>query len=219
MKKVLAVLLAGIILLATASCSKPAEDTSPYKPQVTEVKEEDKIVYFKDAVKGDKEQGPVWFYLFDDGSGYKELYYTEEWGDNWQYSDHPTVDNVYYSIFDQDDAEGVHQNYVWAGPYGDLNVKIIIGWRAYQDGTAKIGRWDFTAYEYQDMVNKLDGGIVTILKNREELFSATTTASGDNIFEGKEVEVKEGDMIFFVFDGNNLPKASFLITDLSVELN
>lgn len=174
---------------------------------------EDQATSFVDAVTADTEQGPVWYYLFDDGDGYEELNYTPDWGDNWQYSAQPLVDDVYFSIFDQ---EGFR---AWAGTYGDLNVKIIVGWEAYQDGTVDIAEWDYTAYEYNDsdMTNVVADGVVTILHGTTEVFSATTTTTAaDNVFAGDQVEVVEGDMIYFIMDGENSTNATFSLDTLAV---
>ncbi len=215
MKKLVSLLLVGIMVLAFAACTKkPPEVNKPdWLAEVPTVTDADKIANYKDAYKGDKENGPVWYYLCDDGTGIRELHYTEEWGDNWQYSENPTVDQVYYSLMDW---EGLKVN---AGMWGDVNVKIIIGWRAYKDGTAKIGEWDYTAY---DGSNNLEGFVagskVTILHNDTEIWTGTSTAEGGDVYEGTEVEVKEGDFIYFVFDSKDASTAHHALDTLSVTL-
>lgn len=47
---------------------------------------------------------------------------------------------------------------------------------------------------------------------------STTSAERENIFEGKDVPIVEGNMIYFIFDGKDVPDASFAIDTLNVEL-
>ncbi len=240
MKRILALLLAVMLILGLAACDQtgdptptptppasseestpaqatPTEEPTPagWAPEVGEVTEDDKVDSFAEQFRGDTEQGPVWFYLSDDGEEVKELFYTPDWGDNWQFSATPSADDVYYSLFDW---EGLRAS---AGMWAGFNIKTMIAWRAYQDGTVTIGEWNYSAQS--NPADEPDvyvaGAVISILKGSEELYTGTTTEDNENIFEGLEVEVSEGDIIFIVFEGSQAPSANIKIEEVNISYN
>jgi len=67
------------------------------------------------------------------------------------------------------------------------------------------------------MTNVVDGGVVTINHNETQLYTGiTTTDPQTNLFEGIEVDVLEGDIVYFIMDGENANKATFTIDGVSI---
>ena len=119
MKKLVSLLLA--VLMLTAAASALAESF---------VMNEENFL---------SEQGPVWFYRYytEETDEILDLNLTPDWGDNWQFSAQPTVDDVYHSLFEWD---GVH---AMAGKWLGFHVDMVLVFLAPKDGRATLEPMSF----------------------------------------------------------------------------
>lgn len=142
------------------------------------------------------EQGPVWSYLYFDAAKNEmvELNATPDWGDNWQFSTQPTVDNVYHSICEWDAVV-----YAMPGTWIGEHIDIVIAFTAPRAGTVVIAP---TSFVIKDDGNTWPPYLVKVVKHAAEdvqLFPAEGEwAQTPVATEGIEVEVAEGDKIYFV---------------------
>lgn len=178
MKKLLSLLLAALML--TSAFAALAESYPMNEENLT------------------AEQGPVWFYRFYNAETDEiaDLHLTPEWGDNWQFSAQPSVDEVYHSIFEWD---GVH---AMPGTWLGYNIDMVLVFVAPKDGKATI---EPTSFVFKDdgSGNEYPPYLVQIVH-----------ASGENVVnllgegvdfveipletEAIEVELKAGDELRFV---------------------
>ncbi|MHC1785751.1 MAG: hypothetical protein AB9880_01630 [Christensenellales bacterium] len=85
------------------------------------------------------EQGPVWFYRYytEATDEILDLNLTKEWGDNWQFSKQPTVDNVYHSFCEWDGIQAMPGK--WLGKAIDMVLVFV----APKDGKATLEPMSF----------------------------------------------------------------------------
>ncbi len=144
-------------------------------------------------------QGPVWSYLYFDEAKNEmvELNATPDWGDNWQFSTQPTVDNVYHSICEWD---GVI--YAMPGTWIGKHIDIVVAFTAPKAGTVVIAPMSFVikddgnpwpSYQVRIVKPAAEGAEDVQLFPAEGEWSETPAATA-----GIEVEVAEGDKIYFV---------------------
>ncbi len=179
MKKILSLALALVLCLTAFSAL--AEATQ--------------VVYALNVDTLTLEQGPVWSYLYFDEAKNElvELNATPDWGDNWQFSAQPTVDNVYHSICEWDGVV-----YAMPGTWIGKHIDIVTAFTAPRAGTVVIAPASFVI---KDDGNEYAPYFVKIVKHAAEdvqLFPADGEwAQTPVATEGIEVEVAEGDMIYF----------------------
>ncbi|HIZ20854.1 MAG TPA: hypothetical protein H9674_08375 [Firmicutes bacterium] len=237
MKKLLAMLLAGTVALMLSACSTSGtgdesstgsittsgetESTTPETTEPTEPQEEAVQGTFREAYIGDREQGPEWFYMYDnDGSGWKELVTAESlaadnpdagydtYGDNWRlpYEEGDGKDNgnsADYTSFT--DWDGIKADF--SG--NDGQTKLAVVYKASAAGTVTIGPWLYTVStpneDYSELVevDKYSPNcIIQILKNNEEVLYEAETTAMDEQSASLTVEVAEGDEIYFTATSN-----------------
>ncbi|HIW74075.1 MAG TPA: hypothetical protein H9684_07100 [Firmicutes bacterium] len=223
-RKILGIVLAGAVALALSACSSEGETSTPDTTttssttgttQATEPAEEAVQGTFREAYVGDREQGPEWFYMYDnDGTGWRELVTAESlaefnpdagydgYGDNWRlpYEEGDGKDdgnNADYTSFTEWD--GVKADF--SGNNGQTKLAVV--YEAQADGTLKIGPWQYGAYNVDEEYNFIEldqyspNVTVQILHNDEELYSAESKTM-DGQSSSMTVEVKAGDKIYFV---------------------
>ncbi len=141
-------------------------------------------------------QGPVWSFHYLDAAKNElvDLNPTPDWGDNWQFSKQPTVDNVYHSICEWDGVV-----YAMPGTWIGEHIDIVIAFTAPRAGTVVIAPASFvikddgntyTPYLVKIVKPSADGDVK--LFPAEEEWAQTPAATA-----GIEVEVAEGDKIHF----------------------
>lgn len=143
-----------------------------------------------------QEQGPVWFYRYysAETDEIADLTVYPDWGDNWQFSAQPTVDEVYFSIFEWD---GVFtQPGTWLGQ----NVDIVLVFVAPKDGSLTIDPVNFVLKDdgnewppYLVQVQHVSGEAVVNLLGDGVDFVETPFQT-----EAIQLEVKAGDEIRFI---------------------
>lgn len=159
----------------------------------------------KDAYVGDKDQGPVWYYMYsDDGEAtIKELTLHSEWADSWQVN---AEDPGSYNYLSMCNWGGVDAQ---CGSVGGKAYDIILAFKAPADGNAKIGEWNHFGYTnvnedetYESPNASFKTGKATIMLNKEVLYTGDIKGV-DNSGKSSviEKEVKAGDMIYFVCNG------------------
>ncbi len=143
------------------------------------------------------EQGPVWFYRYytEETDEILDLNLTPDWGDNWQFSAQPTVDDVYHSLFEW---EGIH---AMAGKWLSFQIDMVLVFVAPKDGKATLEPMSFlikddgsgNAYEpYLVQIHHVSGENepVKLLGEDWQLTPYET--------EAIELELKAGDELRFV---------------------
>ena len=176
---------------------------------------------FADQYKGDREQGPDWFYMYDNGEGWKELVTAEsqnlDYGDNWR-------------IEGGDDAGNYTSFTDWEGVKADISgnngkTKLAAVYQASADGTVTIAPWAHTMnantgdpdYEFVALPDTAPDVTVSILHNDKELYTYT----GKDVNAKSEeltVEVKKGDKIYFTASSNGNADETLIAYDtLSVD--
>lgn len=143
------------------------------------------------------EQGPVWFYRYytEETDEILDLNLTPDWGDNWQFSAQPTVDDVYHSLFEW---EGIH---AMAGKWLGFQIDMVLVFVAPKDGKATLEPMSFlikddgsgNAYEpYLVQIHHVSGENepVKLLGEDWQLTPYET--------EAIELELKAGDELRFV---------------------
>ena len=237
MKKILAMLLAGTVALMLSACSTSGtgdesstgstttsgetESTTPETTEPTEPQEEAVPGSFREQYVGDREQGPEWFYMYDnDGSGWRELVTAESmvednpdagydgYGDNWRlpYEEGDGKDggnNADYSSFTD-----------WFGVQADISgnggkTKLAAVYKVSADGTLDIGPWKHAVTTPNDDYSELvevdkysPDCTIQILKNNEEVLYEAETTAMDGQSASMSVEVKAGDEIYFTVTSN-----------------
>ena len=213
-KKLLGIILAGAMALSLSACSSdPAESgstnktTQPTTSNTTEPTtaptelpaEPDTVGSFAEQYKEDREQGPDWFYMYDNGEGWKELVTAEsvghaDYGDNWRLEGGDEAGN-YTSFTD------------WEGVKADISgnegkTKLAAVYQASADGTVTIAPWTHAMYgvnedyEFVAVADTAPDVTVSILHNDEELYTYTGK-DASKASEELKVEVKAGDKIYF----------------------
>lgn len=196
--------LAAAMLLSLAPLSASAEDAERYA--------------LKDAYAGDSEQGPVWYYMYNDGESWKELTHYAEWGDNWQVSADPNGDSIYFSLCQ------------WGGVAAQAGVKdgvtydIAVAFKAPHDGFLGIDAWDYLAYtdiKDNEYVAAEDAFQVRIEQNNEKLWPEeadwATTLDEEHTSEEGLTYVEEGDMLYFRVNAGESAGVTVLMDSIAVE--
>ena len=171
---------------------------------------------FADQFAEDREQGPEWFYMYDNGEGWKEMVTAESlgyegYGDNWRLPKEIGDDEGDYTSFTN-----------WEGIKSDINggegkTIAAAAYKAPSDGTVVIAPWNHAMsyntgepdYEFLDVESDVT---VRILHNDKELYSYTgkdATAASKEI----TVDVKAGDYIYFVSTSNGSDKDTLVSYD------
>lgn len=217
-KKILALILAGTMAVLACACSGSGDDNTSSggtsettgetsAPEETEPEEQEPAVgAMQEEFIEDTEQGPEWYYIYDNGNGWQELILAgtmveddpeagyEEYGDNWRlpYAEGDGTGNysslMFWDSVMIDIAEG-------------CGTVLGVAWQAPSDGTAVIPSWAHAMKKNSndtlyDLVNDPDV-TVRILHNDEELYSYVGKDSSA-ASEELTVEVKAGDRIYFV---------------------
>ncbi|MGI6725438.1 MAG: hypothetical protein ACOX62_04445 [Christensenellales bacterium] len=176
MKKLVSILLAALML--TAAASALAESYA--------MNEESFV----------SEQGPVWFYRYytDETKEIKDLNLTPEWGDNWQFSEQPTVDEVYHSMCEWDGIQAMPGT--WLG----FNVDMVLVFVAPKDGKVTIEPMSFVIKDdgkeyppYLVQIQHVAGESVVNLLGGDAEFVETPCET-----EAIELELKAGEELRFV---------------------
>lgn len=140
------------------------------------------------------EQGPVWFYRYysEEEDAIADLNLTPEWGDNWQFSKEPSVDEVYHSLCEWDGIQAMPGT--WLGKHVDMMLVFL----APKDGKLTIEPMSFVikddgnTYEpYLVQITHVSGEEETKLLGEDFVPTPVET-------EAIELVVKEGDEIRFI---------------------
>jgi hypothetical protein len=188
---------------AAAAASTPAEASGTYK--------------IADEYKGDKNQGPLWYYLVRrDGGDWRELNYTREWGDNWQYSKNPARDGLYYSICTWEGIVTIESG----AQKGGSVYEVALAFKAPFDGTITIP--DFDVVSHADSENGGAEGdppgpvAVTILKGAEQLASTTIDGYEGRVTGAAEITVSAGDMVYIYVDPLGVEVTNVIFDNLAL---
>ncbi|MDR1532215.1 MAG: hypothetical protein LBS62_08540 [Clostridiales bacterium] len=205
MKKLIFTLMTLAVIMASAAIALAAGE----------------VYTLREAIEGDTEQGPEWSYLSSvDGGEWQELYYTPDWGDNWQYSDTPDGVGIYYSIYL---SEG--KLMAEAGVRDGVSYAVAARFTAPRDGELVIAPWRhiLTTYDgmYEDesgiTVKPITDGYINavIRKNGEELYRAATDGSLVSSAELK-TSVVTGDELWFIVEPGEGAEGDALMNDVAV---
>ncbi len=147
-------------------------------------------------------QGPIWFFMYADSLADEifELHATPEWGDNWQYSAQPSVDQVFHSICEWDGVQAMPGT-VYNEDAEMANIDIVVLFVAPKAGSIVINPSEY--------IVKDDGGehanylIKIITTDAEGNEVCLSNADGEwmetpYINEAIELEVAEGQLIAFI---------------------
>ncbi|HJD24704.1 MAG TPA: hypothetical protein H9694_11270 [Firmicutes bacterium] len=153
---------------------------------------------FADQFADDREQGPEWSYMYDNGDGWEEMVTADsqgfDYGDNWRLPKEIGDDVQNYTSFTN-----------WEGVKADIsgndgNTVVAAVYEAASAGTAVIAPWTHTMNGVAEDYSFVDAAFdvtVKILHNDEELYTYTGkdgTAASEEI----TVEMAAGDRIYFV---------------------
>ncbi len=177
MKKLVSLLLA--VLLLTAAVSALAES------------------YVMNEENFLSEQGPVWFYRYytAETDEIKDLNLTPDWGDNWQFSTQPTVDEVYHSMCEWDGIQAMPGT--WLG----FNVDMVLVFVAPKDGKVTLEPMSFVV---KDDGNEWPAYLVQVQHVSGENEPVNLLGEGVDFVETPyetaaiELELKAGDELRFV---------------------
>lgn len=174
MKKLFALLLAGLMLVsATAALAE------------SYVMNEESFI---------AEQGPVWFYRYysEEEDAIADLNLTPEWGDNWQFSKEPSVDEVYHSLCEWDGIQAMPGT--WLGKHVDMMLVFLApkAGKLTLEPMSFVIKDDGTTYEpYLVQITHVSGEEETKLLGEDFVPTPVET-------EAIELDVKEGDEIRFI---------------------
>lgn len=174
MKKLFALLLAGLMLVsATAALAE------------SYVMNEESFI---------AEQGPVWFYRYysEEEDAIADLNLTPEWGDNWQFSKEPSVDEVYHSLCEWDGIQAMPGT--WLGKHVDMMLVFLApkAGKLTLEPMSFVIKDDGNTYEpYLVQITHVSGEEETKLLGED--FAPTPVET-----EAIELDVKEGDEIRFI---------------------
>ena len=141
------------------------------------------------------EQGPVWFYRFysEEEDKIADLNLTPEWGDNWQFSEQPSVDEVYHSLCEWDGIQAMPGT--WLGKHVDM----LLVFAAPKAGKVTIEPMSFVV---KDDGNEYEPYLVQIVhvsgENEVKLLGEEDFVLTPYETEAIELELAEGDEIRFV---------------------
>ncbi|MDR1663420.1 MAG: hypothetical protein LBR83_00665 [Clostridiales bacterium] len=209
MKKFLSLLLAAVMVFSVTAIVPASEAGATYA--------------LEEALPGATEQGPEWNYLarVDEGE-WQALYYTAQWGDNWQYSETPDGDGIYFSLYL---SEG--KAIAYPGWMDGQRYSIAARYTAPKKGTVTIAPWRHMLSTYGDIYlddegawvikPKEEGGITAVItKNGEELYRGDSSPTEVVGSEAITVDVAKGDEIWFIVEPHEDAEGDVLINDLSV---
>jgi hypothetical protein len=174
MKKLFALLLAGLMLVsATAALAE------------SYVMNEESFI---------AEQGPVWFYRYysEEEDAIADLNLTPEWGDNWQFSKEPSVDEVYHSLCEWDGIQAMPGT--WLGKHVDMMLVFLApkAGKLTLEPMSFVIKDDGNTYEpYLVQITHVSGEEETKLLGEDFVPTPVET-------EAIELDVKEGDEIRFI---------------------
>lgn len=141
------------------------------------------------------EQGPVWFYRFysEEEDKIADLNLTPEWGDNWQFSEQPSVDEVYHSLCEWDGIQAMPGT--WLGKHVDM----LLVFAAPKAGKVTIEPMSFVV---KDDGNEYEPYLVQIIhvsgENEVKLLGEEDFVLTPYETEAIALELAEGDEIRFV---------------------
>jgi hypothetical protein len=209
MKKLIFALITATVLIGCASQPDAAAVLTPAGASGTY-----RIV---DEYKGDKDQGPLWYYVVRrDGEAWRELNYTREWGDNWQYSKNPERDGLYYSICTWEGIVTVESG----AKRGGSVYEAALAFKAPFDGAITIP--DFDVVSHADSENGGAEGdppgpvAVTILKGPDQLASTTIDGYEGTVKGAADIAVAAGDTVYIYVDPLGVEVTNVIFDNLAL---
>lgn len=197
MKKLLSLLLAAVMVLG---CSAALAETYALNEETLTL-----------------EQGPVWYFYFleEDAGAPAELFATPSWGDNWQFSENPTVDNVYHSICEWDGVRAMPGT--WLGKH----IDIVVSFKAPKAGSITIDPMTLACHTdgaipdngYLLSITKASGEAITLLlPNMDDANAFVEIPALEGLTtEAITATVLEGDIISFVVRSSDDGGAAILL--------
>jgi hypothetical protein len=172
-----------------------------------------------DDYKGDKNQGPVWYYMVRvNGGAWQELKHVSTlaaeyraWGDNWQYSSNPNGDQLYYSFCTWGGIVTIQ-----SGNKDGKKYEVALGFKSPGAGRVTIGNFGVISHGQDDPADPPPGPVaVTILHEGTQLGS-TTISGRTGTVRGVNANVKAGDMIYVVVDPQRVDVTNVILDKLVI---
>lgn len=146
------------------------------------------------AKEYDTTQGPVWFYQFNDGSGYQDIkFYKEDWM-TWTAGDQckgPDGKDTYCNVYNDSATDSLKLH---PDMYNGKPTLAVATWKAPADGKVTIAAAELLQNSYG---SDSDGVDAAIMHNSTELFKAYVGANLKVAQPEITVDVKAGDAIHF----------------------
>jgi hypothetical protein len=172
-----------------------------------------------DEYKGNKAQGPVWYYMVRvNGGAWQELKHVStlpaeyrSWGDNWQFSSNPNADGIYYSLWTW---EGVVT--VESGNKDGKKYEVAVAFKAPSAGRITIANFSVVSHGQEDPAEPSSGPVaVTFLHGATQLGS-TVVSGRTGTVRGVNANVKAGDMLYVVVDPQRVEVTNVILDNLAV---
>jgi hypothetical protein len=172
-----------------------------------------------DEYKGDKAQGPAWYYMVRvNGGAWQELKHVStlaaeyrSWGDNWQFSSNPNADGIYYSICTWDGVVTVE-----SGNNGGKKYEVAVAFKAPSAGRITIGNFSVVSHGPESPEEAPLGPVaVTFLHGTKQLGS-TAISGRTGTVRGVNADVKAGDMVYVVVDPQRVEVTNVILDNLAV---
>jgi hypothetical protein len=166
-----------------------------------------------DHYKGDRRQGPEWYYMIREDKGkWQELYHTPVWGDNWQYSKNPTAENIYYSLCTWEGVVTVQSGV----KYGSV-FETAVAFKAPKRGTITIPDFTVISHGAEDPADDPPGPVgVKILLGTKELSSTVVRTRSGTTVKGATSDVRSGDMVYIYIDPMGVEVTNVILDNLSL---
>jgi hypothetical protein len=158
--------------------------------------------------EGDDTQGPAWFYMARlNWEEWQELNLYSDWGDNWQYSEDPDTDEIYFSICTWDGMVTLEAGVVESddpdNEYGFDVYEIAVAFKAPANGTIVIPDFIVKSHGPDDADDPPEFDLdICIMVNGDydTWINSTITTTGTGTVTGGTWNVSKGDMLYVYVD-------------------
>ena len=172
-----------------------------------------------DEYQGDREQGPVWFYLVRvDGGAWQELRHVSTlpaeyraWGDNWQFSSNPHAEGIYFSFCTW---EGVVT--VQSGNMDDKKYEVALGFRAPSAGRAAISNFQVISHGPENPADPPAGPIALTFVHGTRQLGSTNVSGRTGTVRGVNATMAAGDMLYIIVDPLRVDVTNVILDNLAV---
>jgi hypothetical protein len=200
-KRIFALALAGVMVFAAAV----SVEAQSYK--------------VAGEYKGDKTQGPVWYYMVRIAGGpWQELKHVStlaseyrSWGDNWQASSNPNAEATYFSLCTW---EGVVT--AESGNKDGKKYEVAVAFKAPSAGRITIANFSVVSHGPEAPADPPLGPVAVTFLHGSTQLGSTVISGRTGTVRGVNADVKAGDMVYIVVDPQRVDVTNVILDNLAV---